>query len=156
MTTHNLEYLVFMISFLMMTIDGKIDTSEMEFQQKHYNELKLENDMDYPFFANELLKQINQNGHAVYGSLLSSIPAGDLSANEKQTFLVQSFQMALTDGKLTQKEKDFLFQIKKVLSISDAAFSEVTTSYLPSKLDPNQNLEEFVESVELPQFELMD
>lgn len=153
MTTYSIDYLVFLISFIVMIIDGKIEISEMEYNRNIYIENTTEQDMDYQLFANELLKQVNQYETSIIESLITSIPISDLTNAEKEAFLKQAFNTAKSDGEISEEEKNFLIQLKKELNISDKLFLSLTSPHISENSESTKSLQEYLKDVSLPEFE---
>lgn len=156
MTSYSFEYLLFLMAFLTMITDGKIDTSEISLTKNFYNERVTQEDMQYEMLANELLKQVNQYGTGIYDTYFTTITELDLSEKEKEDLIEFAIKTAASDGTVTAAEKDLIFQLKKELSIDDKTFKKLSTPYFSYETISEKSKEDYLKSVQLPKFDLFE
>ena len=156
MTPYEMKHLMFLLSFLVMLVDGTVSPSEIEFNKTFYEKEKQQNAPDFHLVSNELNRQVNLNGSAIYAEYFNQLKDLSLPETEKVQLLEIALRAAESDRKVTESEKELLLQLKTELDISQTAFSRTTCTHFQKNATRSKSFSDFVESLDLPELDVRE
>lgn len=154
MTIYDFQQLLFVFSFILMTLDGTISQKEININKQIFNEIEMDQEIPYDAMLNMLIIDLKENPSTIIKGHLQTLDEIAFPDDEKTKFLETAHDIILADNEISPSEWEFLLLSKIKLGISDAEFREEFPEFSSEdKRDFKQSgfLDEFLNSLDFSQ-----
>ena len=162
MNTITFDKLLLKTAFCCMVADGNIDKREISLIKSTCEKSPLFANLDIQEEINQLVSKINTNGKAFIQHYFDLLKTTELTEQEELTLIDFAIQTINADERVEYSEIKFFKNIRHRLRISDEKILEKYPDlemYLEEDIITESFLDkitsQFMETVELPQFELI-
>jgi uncharacterized tellurite resistance protein B-like protein len=162
-TNKEFNTLLLKTAFSCMACDGDIDNREVALIKQMHESQAIFGDIDLASQMKEYLKAINENSGKFLRSYFSDLSMNELTDEEQINLVRVAIETIKADKEIKYSEVKFFKVIKSRLTISNDKILEVHPDFEDYLEDAiisdsylNNLLNDFIDTVELPQFDKLD